>query len=47
MRWPSTEQLQRLKLSLEVLLLLLLVPLILYTLHHDHRSGLLLALQAR
>lgn len=47
MRWPSSEQLQRIKLSLEVLLLLLLVPLLIYTIHHDHTSGLLLALQAR
>ncbi len=32
MKWPSTDKLQRLKLLLEVLLLLLLVPLVYHAL---------------
>src|SRR6185437_14643298 len=39
MTWPSTEKLQRIKLALEVLLLLLLVPLMLYTLAKDRATA--------
>lgn len=47
MRWPSTEQLQRIKLSLEVLLLLMLIPLFLYMLANDRASAAKIGLAAR
>jgi len=47
MTWPSTEKLQRIKLALEVLLLLLLVPLMLYTLAKDRATAAKIGLAAR
>jgi hypothetical protein len=44
---PSTEQLQHLKLLLEVGLLLLLVPVILYTLAKDRQAGIQMAMGAK
>ncbi len=44
---PSTQQLEAVKLYLELTLLLLLVPLVLYTLAKDRKAGLALALNAR
>lgn len=46
MSWPSTEQLQRIKLSLEVLLLIVLIGVMLFTLSHDRTSALLIGLGA-
>lgn len=46
MRWPSTEQLQRIKLTLEVLLLFLLIPLMLYTLAKDRSAAVRIGLGA-
>lgn len=39
MRWPSTELLKRVKLTLEVLLLLLLVPLMMFMLAKDRGAA--------
>ncbi len=47
MKWPSTQTREALKLNLELLLLLMLVPLVLYTLVKDRKAGLQLALNAR
>jgi hypothetical protein len=47
MRWPSTEQLQRIKLTLEVLLLFMLVPLMLYTLAKDRATAAKIGLTAK
>ncbi len=47
MSWPSKEKLERTKLTLEVLLLLLLIPLMLYTLTKDHRAATQLGLAAK
>lgn len=47
MRWPSTEQLQRIKLSLEVLTLLLLLPLMLFMLGKDRAAAAKIGLAAR
>jgi hypothetical protein len=44
---PSTEQLQHVKVLLEVLLLLLLVPVVLYTLAKDRQAGIQMALGAK
>lgn len=44
---PGKETLERTKLTLEVLLLLLLLPLLLYTLAHDHKQATLLAFASR
>lgn len=41
MKWPSEDKLRQLKLGLEVVLLLLLVPLVLYHIAKgDHRKAL-------
>lgn len=47
MRWPSREKAEGIKLFLELVLLLLLVPLVLYTLAFDRRAALALGLNAR
>lgn len=47
MRWPSKGTLETTKLTLEVLLLLLLVPLLIYTLTQDHRAAIQLGLAAK
>lgn len=47
MRWPSTEQLQRIKLSLEVLTLLLLLPLMLFMLGKDRAAAAKIGLAAK
>lgn len=47
MKLPSAERLQQVKLTLEVILLLLLVPLLIYTLAHDRRAAMSLAIAAR
>jgi hypothetical protein len=45
--WPSSSSLERIKLTLEVILLLLLVPLMLYTLAHDRKGATQLGLAIR
>lgn len=47
MSWPGKELLERTKLTLEVLLLLLLVPLMLYTLSKDRKTAMQIGLAAR
>jgi hypothetical protein len=46
-RWPSTETLQRAKLTLEVLLLVVLVGLLLHVASKDHTRAALFGLQAK
>jgi hypothetical protein len=47
MKAPSTEQLQNLKLWLELALLLLLVPLVFYNLTKDHTRAAILGLNVK
>jgi hypothetical protein len=47
MKWIGKESLERAKLTLEVLLLLLLVPLMLYTLAKDHATAAKIGLLAK
>lgn len=47
MRWPSSDTLKHLKLTLEVLILLLLLPLMLYTLAKDRAGAAKIGLAAR
>lgn len=47
MRLPEAATLQRWKLALEVLLLLVLIPLVLYTLAVDRRAAPMLAMGIR
>lgn len=46
MKWPSMDKLQQIKLTLEVLLLLLLVPLLYHALIKDGRKAALQGLGA-
>jgi hypothetical protein len=47
-KWPSMDKLQQLKLTLEVIVLLLLVPLFLVHLAKgDHKSAAMVGLAAR
>jgi len=47
MRWPSTETLQRAKLTLEVALLLVLVALLLHVSSRDHTRAALFGLAVK
>lgn len=47
MTWPGTPKLERIKLSLEVLLLLLLVPLMLFMLGKDRSAAAKIGLAAK
>jgi hypothetical protein len=47
MTWPSSEQLQRAKLALEVLLLLVLIPIMLYALTKDHKAAAAIGIAAK
>jgi hypothetical protein len=47
MSWPSTERLERVKLTLEVLLLIMLVPLMLFMLGKDRSAAAKIGLAAK
>jgi hypothetical protein len=47
MRWPGIEKLRQVKLTLEVLLLLILIPVLLYTLGKDRNAATKIGLAAR
>lgn len=47
MRWPGLEQLKRTKLALEIALLLILIPVVLYTLSKDRHAAAQIGLAAR
>lgn len=47
MQWPSRERLEGVKLYMELALLFLLVPLVLYTLTKDRNAALQLGLNVK
>lgn len=47
MTWPSSERLERIKLTLEVLLLLMLIPLMFFMLGKDRAAATKIGLAAK